>query len=116
MQGVQLAHLTWEEAAEAIRRYPIAVLPVGAGTKEHGPHLPCGTDLMVVEELARRVVKAAPVILPPALPYGYFPAFVDWPGSVSVEPPHFTGLVGDVIRSMARHGTNKFLILGSGYI
>jgi len=34
MPGVQLAHLTWEEAAEAIRRYPIAVLPVGAGTNK----------------------------------------------------------------------------------
>ncbi len=56
---------------------PIAVLPVGAGTKEHGPHLPGGTDLMMVEELARRVVEACPVILMPALAYGYFPAFLD---------------------------------------
>jgi creatinine amidohydrolase len=50
----------------------------------------------------------------PALPYGYFPAFVDWPGSVSIEPPHFAGVVGDIIRSLARHGTRKFLILDGG--
>ena len=67
MQGVRLAELTWEEAAAAVERCPVAVLPVGAGTKEHGPHLPCGTDLLVVEELARRVVEAAPVIVLPAL-------------------------------------------------
>ena len=114
MQGVRLSELTWEEAAEAIKRYPIAVIPVGAGTKEHGPHLPCGTDLMVVEELARRVVQACPVILMPALAYGYFPAFVDWPGSVSIQPTHFMGVVGDIIRSLARHGTRKFLILDGG--
>ncbi len=114
MQGVRLCELTWEEAAEAVQRYPIAVLPIGAGTKEHGPHLPCGTDLIVVEELARRVVDACPVILMPALPYGYFPAFVDWPGSVSVQPEHFMGIVGDIIRSLARHGTRKFLILDGG--
>lgn len=115
MKGVWLSHLTWEEAAEAIKRYPIAVLPVGAGTKEHGPHLPLGTDLMVVQELARRVADSAPVIMLPALAYGYFPAFIDWPGSVSVEPPNFVGTVGDIIRSMARHGMRKFLIIDYGY-
>jgi creatinine amidohydrolase len=54
------------------------------------------------------------VILMPALPYGYFPAFVDWPGSVSIEPTHFMGVVGDIVRSLARHGTRKFLILDGG--
>ena len=114
MQGVRMAELTWEQAAAAVERCPVAVLPVGAGTKEHGPHLPCSTDLLVVEELARRVVEAAPVILLPALAYGYFPAFVDWPGSVSVRPLHFAGMVGDIVRSLARHGTRKFLILDGG--
>jgi creatinine amidohydrolase len=106
VQGVKLAELTWEEAAEAVRRYPIAVLPIGAGAKEHGPHLPCGTDLMVVE--------AAPVILLPVLAYGYFPAFVDWPGGISVQARHFTALVADIVRSLARHGTKKFLLIDGG--
>ena len=114
MKGVRLAELAWPEAAEAIKQYPITVLPIGAGTKEHGPHLPCGTDLIVVEELANRVVKAAPVLLLPALAYAYYPAFVDWPGSVSVSAGVFAGMVADIIRSLARHGTRKFLILDSG--
>jgi creatinine amidohydrolase len=114
MKGVRLSELTWLEAAGAVKQYPIAVIPVGAGTKEHGPHLPCGTDLIVVEELARRVVEACPVILMPALAYGYFPAFIDFPGSVSLQPETFTAVVGDIIRSLARHGTKKFLILDGG--
>jgi creatinine amidohydrolase len=114
MHGAKLAELTWQEAAQAIERYPAALLPIGAGTKAHGPHLPCGTDLMVVEELARRVVEAAPVLLLPALAYGYFPAFVDWPGSVSVGSRHFMDTVGDIVRSLARHGTRKFLLLDGG--
>ena len=109
--GVILAELTWEEAAAAIKEYSIAVLPIGGGAKEHGPHLPCGTDLIVIEELARRVVHASPVIL---LPYAYYPAFVDWPGSVSIEAGHFSALVADIIRSLARHGIEKFLILDGG--
>ncbi len=114
MKGVRLSELTWHEAAAAVKTHPVAVIPVGAGTKEHGPHLPCGTDLMVVEELARRVAEVCPVILMPALPYGYFPAFIDFPGSVSIRPEYFMGVVGDIIRSLARHGTQKFLILDGG--
>ena len=114
MRGVRLADLTWPEAAEAVTRCPIALLPVGAGTKEHGPHLPCGTDLFVVEELARRVLEVYPVTVLPALAYGYFPAFVDWPGSVSISAHHFSDTVADIIRSLARHGTHKFLLLDGG--
>jgi creatinine amidohydrolase len=114
MQGLRLSELTWEQVAEASARYPVALLPIGAGAKEHGPHLPCGTDLMVVEDLARRVIEVAPVLLLPALAYGFFPAFVDWPGSVSVRAEYFAGMVGDIVRSLARHGTKKFLLLDGG--
>lgn len=114
MKGVRLSELTWQEAAAAVKTHPVAVIPVGAGTKEHGPHLPCGTDLMVVEELARRVVETCPIILMPSLAYGYFPAFIEFPGSVSLQPETFMGVVGDIVRSLARHGTKKFLLLDGG--
>ena len=114
MKGIRLAEITWEEARDAVARYPVAMLPIGGGTKEHGPHLPLGTDLLMVEELAHRVVEAAPVMLLPALAYAYYPAFVDWPGSVSIAARHFTNLVADIIRSLYRHGMRKFLILDGG--
>ncbi len=114
MKGIRLAEITWQEAIEAFSKYQIALLPIGGGTKEHGPHLPLGTDLMVVEELANRVVEESPVLLLPALAYAYYPAFVDWTGSVSIEAQHFTAVVGDIIRSLYRHGIKKFLLLDGG--
>ena len=114
MPGVRMSELTWQEVQAAVATYPVAVIPIGAGTKEHGPHLPCGTDQMVVEELARRVVAESPIILMPTLAYGYFPAFIDFPGSVSIRPEYFMGVVGDIIRSLVRHGTKKILILDGG--
>ena len=66
MKGIRLAEITYQEAQDTAGKYPVAVLPIGGGTKEHGPHLPCGTDLMVVEELANRVVEAVPIMLLPA--------------------------------------------------
>ena len=114
MKGVKMANLTWEEAEKAMKNYSIVMLPVGGGTKEHGYHLPCGTDLMIVEELAARVVESAPVICLPTVPYAYYPAFVDWPGSISVQAQNFIAYVGDIIKSIAKQGIKKFLILDGG--
>ena len=112
--GIKLSEITWQEATELIDENSIICLPIGGGTKEHGPHLPLGTDLMVTEELARRVFEATPIFLLPTLAYAYYPAFVDWVGSVSIEAENFKNFVADIIRSFARHGVNKFLILDGG--
>lgn len=112
--GIKISEITWQEATELIDENSIVCLPIGGGTKEHGPHLPLGTDLMVTEELARRVFEVTPIMLLPALAYAYYPAFVDWVGSVSIEAENFKNFVADIIKSFARHGVKKFLILDGG--
>lgn len=114
MKGVKLAELTWEEAAKAFKDYTIVVLPIGGATKEHGYHLPCGTDYLIIEDLAARIVETTPVILLPTIPYAYYPAFIDWPGSISVQAQNFIAFVEDIIKSLTRHGIKKFLILDGG--
>jgi creatinine amidohydrolase len=45
----------------------IVVLPVGS-IEHHGPHLPLSTDLIMADELSRRIVEASPLdawLLPP---------------------------------------------------
>ena len=80
MDKFKLAEITWDDAVERITKDSIIMLPIGGGTKEHGLHLPLGTDLMVTQELANRVFAAvsAPIVLLPPLAYAYYPAFVDW--------------------------------------
>ena len=114
MKGKRLSELSWREAAEIMKKDPIVVLPIGGGVKEHGPHLPLGTDMYVVNELTERVLLEAEVLMLPPLNYAYFPAFIDWPGSVSIAADTFKGFVSDIIRSYARHGVRKFLILDGG--
>ena len=114
MKGKRLSELPWDDVAELLRHNAIVVLPIGGGVKEHGHHLPLGTDMFVVEHLAEAVVQESEVLLLPTLNYAYFPAFVDWPGSVSIEAETFKRFVADIIRSYARHGARKFLILDGG--
>lgn len=114
MKGTRLSDLTYEEAAVALAKDPVVVLPIGGGVKEHGPHLPLGTDMWLAEELARRVVEDADILLLPTLTYAYYPAFVDWAGSVSVKSRVFMDFVADIVRSMHRHGVRRFLLLDTG--
>ncbi len=42
--SVWIENLTWMEAEEALREYAVVMIPLGARTKEHGPHLPLTND------------------------------------------------------------------------
>ncbi len=114
MRGIILEHLTWPRAAEALREHRTVVLPVGARLKEHGFHLPLNNDFTLAEYLAERVVQVAPVVVLPTLPYGYYPAFVEYAGSVNIGVETFTETVVDICRSIHRHGGNRFYILNTG--
>ena len=114
MKGRLLETLSWLEAERALRKYPVAMIPLGARTKEHGPHLPLNNDWIMAEYLARRVMARAPVLTLPTIPYGYYPAFVEYPGSVHVGLAASRDTVADIARSLARHGARRIYVLNTG--
>lgn len=112
--GHYVKELSYAELQPHLEAGKVIVLPVGGGSKEHGGHLPMGTDLIVTEWLADRLTERCDVLTLPPLAYGYFPAFIEWRGSVSVGHEHFTGMVADIIRSFTRHGSKKYLVIDGG--
>jgi creatinine amidohydrolase len=106
--------MTWTEAEAALASGRVVVLPMGARLKEHGRHLPLNTDWLTAEWLCRRVVAAAAVLAAPTLAYGYYPAFVEYPGSVSVARETCEAQLLDIARSLARHGGRKLYVLNTG--
>jgi len=113
-RGAYLADLTWDEAEPVLRADPLVVLPVGAGAKEHGPHLPLGTDRIMVEYLARQLVERLPVLVMPTVTYGYFPHFSPFPGSTHLEADTFEAMMKEIILSVHRHGPRRFFVLNTG--
>jgi acetamidase/formamidase/creatinine amidohydrolase/Fe(II)-dependent formamide hydrolase-like protein len=112
--GVRLGTIAWTDAEPVLTRDRIVMLPLGAGSKEHGPHLTLGNDAIEAEYLARRVVDARPVALLPALTYGFYPAFLEFPGSVSVSEATQRDIVVQIVRSIARYGPRRFYVLNTG--
>ena len=112
--GYFIEKLTYEELNGLLTEDSVVVLPIGGGAKEHGNHLPMGTDYYVTEWVSAKVTERCNVLTLPVLPYAYFPAFIKWKGSVSIEHHHFTDFVKDILLSYARFGVKKFLIIDGG--
>jgi creatinine amidohydrolase len=112
--GAFLSDLTWPEAEQRLRDAPLVIVPFGAGAKEHGPHLPLGTDQIVMEHLAACAVDSLPVIVAPPILHGWFPAFDDFPGTAIEDPDVFWKYVFETARSLVRHGARRILFLNTG--
>ena len=112
--SVSLDTLTWVEAEKVFKNYEVVLLALGASTKEHGPHLPLKTDYLMAEYFKGRVAEEVPVVVLPTLQYGHYPAFLEYPGSISLESETFEHVVIDICRSMNGYGLRKFYILNTG--
>jgi creatinine amidohydrolase len=112
--GVFLSDLTWSEAGERFGGGAVVVMPVGASAKQHGPHLPLDTDARIARALAEGVMAALPVVVTPAVTYGYYPAFRDWPGSTHLSAATFQAVVTEMAESLARHGVRRIGVINTG--
>lgn len=113
-RSLRLEELTWVEAEEVLEEYDVVMIPLGARTKEHGPHLPLNNDWIMAEYLAERVAEKVPVVIMPTIQYGYYPSFLEYPGSVSLKLDTFKEMVKDICISMSGYGVKKFYVLNTG--
>jgi creatinine amidohydrolase len=114
MQARYLDTLTWPEAELALHELPTVLLPLGARAKEHGQHLPLNNDWLIAEYLAKRVAEQCPVLVLPTLQYGYYPAFREYPGSISLRAETCRDTIIDICQSLAQQGAKRFYVLNTG--
>jgi len=112
--SVRIAELPWTEAQRLLDTATVVVIPIGAEAKEHGPHLPLNNDWLLAEYFATRVAAATQVVLYPTVNYHFYPSFVEYPGSTSLQLGTARDVIVDIVRSIARHGPRRFYILNTG--
>ncbi|KXS32887.1 MAG: creatininase [Candidatus Gallionella acididurans] len=81
------SELTWSEIPAVLAAAGnAAILPVGA-TEQHGPHLGCGVDTIIAEQLCLTVSEQTGVPMLPVLPYGCSLGHSRrWPGTIALQP------------------------------
>jgi creatinine amidohydrolase len=110
------AEMTWRDFQAPEMADAIAVLPVAA-VEQHGPHLPVGVDLMLMEDYIKRVVDRLPDELPvlflPIQPVGVSTEHENFPGTLSLTARSLLDIVSEIGASVARAGLRKLVLLNS---
>ena len=105
-----ITDMTSKEAAEAIKKRKVVIIPVGAVHK-HGDG-PLGTDMFSCRELAKRIGEKIPekVIVVPTLAYGVNSS-AGLPGEIDISYEPVRQIIKDISMSFVRHGIKHFLFL-----
>lgn len=112
--GVKLELLNWIEAEQYFATDPVVVIPLGAAAKEHGPHLPLNNDAIIAGWLADEIMRRLPVVVAPLINASYYPAFTEYPGSISLRLETACDLIVDTCNSLAGFGLTRFYVLNTG--
>lgn len=94
----------------------VAVFPIGSN-EQHGPHLPTGTDTIIIDAVVRgvrqRLTAQDPFIFLPLMPYGKSPEHMDFSGTISFKASTLMAVLDDVVSSLHAHGVKKIVFLNS---
>lgn len=78
---------------------PIVVVPVGS-TEQHGPHLPIGTDTIIAEEIAERVIgRTEGLLVGPTISVSASGEHAGFPGTLSIGTAVTRQVVIELVRS-----------------
>jgi creatinine amidohydrolase len=113
-RGSRLEDVPWTDAKKLLTPDAVVVIPLGAASKEHGPHLKLKNDFILADYLTRRLLQSTAVVVAPPLTYHYYPAFIEYAGSTSLSLPVARDMTVEIARTLARHGPRRFYVLNTG--
>ena len=106
----RVQEMTWQEVEERIRKFPVAIVPVGS-TEQHGYHLPMGTDIYLAETLADMAAKKTGALVYPSINFSYSWSWRDRVGTVALRQQILQETLKDVVRSVERYGIRVLVFL-----
>ena len=108
-----LHEITRQEAASRAAD-ALVVLPVGA-TEQHGPHLPLGTDFLIVENITRAAAQEArrgiDILVAPTVQVGASHHHLPFGGTISLATECYYGALSDMVESLILSGFRRVFIL-----
>lgn len=110
-----LETMTWKEAEEYMNDDTLAVIPLGAAAKEHGYHLQLRNDFLIAEHLKEQILeRLIDTIVLPTINYSYYPAFAEYPGSISLSHETASSMICEICLSVTPFGPKRFYVLNTG--
>jgi creatinine amidohydrolase len=110
MPGLWLQNFKWIDVQEYLKKDDRIIIPWGS-TEQHGRFAPLGTDTYSAISIAEDASSRTGVLIAPPVWYGWSPHHLVAPGTVSVRPEVLAEMLYDVIKSLAKHGFKKFVVI-----
>lgn len=110
-------NLTRDEIAKIDKSKAVVLLPTGA-TEQHGPHLPVGTDSIILSSLIDEFVKNqsfddGSLIFAPQLFIGKSNEHMGFAGTLTFGTQTYYSLLHDIAGAIAKSGFKKLVLLNS---
>ena len=103
-------NLREEEFTEAIEKSrELCILPVGC-LEKHGQHLPVGTDVIHITEIAKRAAEREYAVIFPTMYFGEKTGAGNFRGTVIFSSELRQRILTETCREIARNGFKKILI------
>lgn len=109
---MNIQYLSWTEYSDLVKATNCfcCIIPVGA-VEAYGPHLPLGTDGLVVARVAELLAERIGAIVAPLVPVGYSISFREYPGTLTVSPETLGQYLKEMAESVIRHGCKRIIFL-----
>lgn len=99
------------DIALLLERDPRLIIPVGT-CEQHGPHLPLGSDTMIVDRLSCDLSAEFDVLLAPTIEYGVnVQTEKGFPGNGSLRKKTLHRLLNDLLDTWEATGVREFILL-----
>src|SRR6187551_1917487 len=109
---VFLGEMTNPEVEAFLKTHHTVIIPTGA-TEQHGPLL---TDVIIPNEIARRIAPTVGAVVAPTINYTLSYPHVGFTGLVHIRIPTFMALVEDLCASLASIGFRRIVFLNGHYV
>jgi creatinine amidohydrolase len=111
---VFLGEMTNPEVEAFLKTGRTVIVPTGA-VEQHGPHAPLITDVLIPQEIARRIAPGIPAVVAPPINYALSYPHVGFTGLVHIRIPTFMALVEDLCVAFATSGFKRIIFLNGHY-
>ena len=110
----EVAGLTWDKIKQRLAEGAGAILPIAAGAKQQGLHMPMATDQLFAAHFSRALAERVDALIWPTLTYGAYQAVVAYAGSGSLSTATFQAVVTEIADALIGFGARRVLILDTG--
>ena len=111
---VFLGEMTNPEVEAFLRDAHTVIVPTGA-TEQHGPHAPLLTDVLIPNEIARRIAPTSAAVVAPPVNYALSYPHVGFTGVVHIRDPDLHGAHRGSVRGVRRLGFKRIIFLNGHY-